>query len=198
VTYPAPPPHPAPSGIIQPLPYHSYAGYAIATGPAPGLAYAGFWIRFVAYLIDGFILDIPLVIVFVIVAATTLPGAHCTLTPLAAGQTAYASYAISCENLGALITGLGIAGTLSLLIPLLYFVVLWGRWGRTVGQKLLGLRVVDANTGTRISYTRALLRYVGVFIASIPFSLGLMWAGWDARKQGWHDKIAGTFVVKAL
>jgi uncharacterized RDD family membrane protein YckC len=40
------------------------------------------------------------------------------------------------------------------------------------------------------------LRYVGFVISIIPLAIGLIWAGFDPRKQGWHDKIAGTYVVR--
>jgi len=57
------------------------------------------------------------------------------------------------------------------------------------------MRVVDANTGKSIGFVRGIVRGIGYIIASIPVGLGLFWAGWDPRKQEWHDKIAGTVVV---
>jgi uncharacterized RDD family membrane protein YckC len=81
-----------------------------------------------------------------------------------------------------------------LVVSVLYFVVLWSRGG-TIGQRLLKLRVVDATTGVNISMGKACLRYVGLIIAAIPCYLGLFWVIWDPRKQGWHDKIAGTVVT---
>jgi uncharacterized RDD family membrane protein YckC len=68
--------------------------------------------------------------------------------------------------------------------------------GASLGQKALGMRVVNAANGQRIDIGKAVLRYVGFVISALPFALGLIWAGFDARKQGWHDKIAGTFVVR--
>jgi uncharacterized RDD family membrane protein YckC len=61
---------------------------------------------------------------------------------------------------------------------------------------MLGLRVTKTD-GTGLDLGRSLLRYVGLIIASIPIGLGLAWVGWDPQKQGWHDKIAGTYVIKA-
>jgi len=48
----------------------------------------------------------------------------------------------------------------------------------------------------RIDFFRGLLRYVGFIIAAIPLLIGLIWAAFDSRKQGWHDKIAGTVVIR--
>ena len=79
-------------------------------------------------------------------------------------------------------------------VLLLYYPVLWGLGG-SLGHRILGMRVVDANTGKLIGIPRGILRLIGYLIAEIPFGLGLFWAGWDPRKQGWHDKIAGSVVV---
>jgi uncharacterized RDD family membrane protein YckC len=82
-----------------------------------------------------------------------------------------------------------------LLVPLLYDILLWAVGG-TLGQRALGLRVVNAATGGNLGHARSLLRYVGSIIATIPIYLGLIWAGFDPRKQGWDDKIAGSFVLR--
>jgi len=58
--------------------------------------------------------------------------------------------------------------------------------------------VVDANTGGGISVGRALLRYIGILIGTWVLFIGLIWVAFDARKQGWHDKMASTFVVKRI
>lgn len=57
-------------------------------------------------------------------------------------------------------------------------------------------QVVDAQTGATVTVGQAMLRYLGYFIAMLPLGLGIFWIGFDRRKQGWHDKIAGTVVVK--
>jgi len=49
--------------------------------------------------------------------------------------------------------------------------------------------------GSKLDITTAALRYVGQIIAAIPVGLGFLWVIWDAQKQGWHDKIAKTYVV---
>ena len=53
-----------------------------------------------------------------------------------------------------------------------------------------------AENGQAIDIGKAVLRYVGFVISIIPLAIGLIWAGFDPRKQGWHEKIAGTYVVR--
>jgi len=85
---------------------------------------------------------------------------------------------------------------LPVLVLGVYWVLTWSLMGASLGQKALGMRVVNAANGQRIDIGKAVLRYVGFVISAIPLALGLIWAGFDARKQGWHDKIAGTLVVR--
>jgi uncharacterized RDD family membrane protein YckC len=63
---------------------------------------------------------------------------------------------------------------------------------------VLGLRVVDAATGQNIGIGRAIGRFVGFLISSAVLDIGLIWAAFDPRKQGWHDKMASTFVVRKV
>lgn len=89
------------------------------------------------------------------------------------------------------------ANGLGLLIDVVYFVGLWTYWnGQTLGNKLLGIRVVKTD-GSPVNLVTALVRYVGVILAAIPLLIGLIWVAFDREKQGWHDKIAGTYVVRA-
>jgi uncharacterized RDD family membrane protein YckC len=60
----------------------------------------------------------------------------------------------------------------------------------------LNIRVVKTD-GSYLDYPGAFLRYIGFFISCLVFLIGVIWAAFDAQKQGWHDKIAGTYVVKA-
>ncbi|UCF87994.1 MAG: RDD family protein, partial [bacterium] len=79
---------------------------------------------------------------------------------------------------------------------ILYFTLLTGEGGQTLGKMLLGIRVVAEN-GSRVGYGRSLLRAIA-YIVSFFFGtfLGFLWALWDRKNQAWHDKIAGTIVVK--
>ena len=70
-----------------------------------------------------------------------------------------------------------------------------GRTGQTVGKRALGVRVLDARTGTPIGVGRAIGRHFGKIISAIPCGLGYLWMLWDPNKQTWHDKMVGSYVV---
>jgi len=61
---------------------------------------------------------------------------------------------------------------------------------------VLRLKLVDAKTGNRLSIGQAVGRYFAYILAAIPLLLGYIWVGIDKRKQGWHDKLAGTVVIR--
>jgi uncharacterized RDD family membrane protein YckC len=83
------------------------------------------------------------------------------------------------------------------IIGLLYYAILWSSSGQTLGKKLVGVKVVT-DDGTPPGFFRALLRFIiGYPISGLIIYLGFLWVIWDANKQGWHDKIFGTHVVKA-
>lgn len=68
--------------------------------------------------------------------------------------------------------------------------------GQTPGKVLLGIRVVKAN-GAPLSAIDVVIRYIGYYINTFFIFIGWLWAVWDGNHQGWHDKLAGTYVVKA-
>ena len=85
---------------------------------------------------------------------------------------------------------------MSFLITLGYFAVFEGSGsGQTVGKRLVGIRVVDFETGAPIPYGRAFARTIGRWISGLVFLLGYLWMLWDPNRQTWHDKIASTTVV---
>lgn len=102
-------------------------------------------------------------------------------------------YAIIAQLISDLVT----LQSLNLLIGLVYFVYFWSATGggQTPGMRVFGLRVVKTD-GSALDYVRAFIRYVGLIISFIVFAIGVIWVAFDANKQGWHDKIAGTYVVK--
>lgn len=85
---------------------------------------------------------------------------------------------------------------LQYVLPAVLVIVLWKRFGATPGKMLISARVVDAKTLGPISTRQAIVRYIGYFVSMIPFMLGFIWVAFDRRKQGWHDKIAGTVVIE--
>ncbi len=85
----------------------------------------------------------------------------------------------------------------SWLSLLLYYWLFTGLKGQTPGKMALGIKVVNAR-GERPSLGDAALREIaGKLISTIVVCLGFLWIAWDKNKQGWHDNIAGTYVVKA-
>ena len=143
-----------------------------AAQPAePELEYVGFWARVVAALID----TVMLVII-------TMP-----LTYLAYGRFSSAESALPLGSLDVLINW---------LLPAVIIIWLWNKLQATPGKMALSARIVDADTGKAPTLTQFVIRYVGYFVSTIPLCLGLIWVGVDARKQGWHDKMARTVVVR--
>ncbi len=85
---------------------------------------------------------------------------------------------------------------LQLVVPLLYYWLFTGLKGQTPGKMLVGIKVVNAQ-GDRPGLALAALREIlGKLVSAIVFYLGFLWIAWDRQKQGWHDKIADTYVVK--
>lgn len=81
------------------------------------------------------------------------------------------------------------------LLPALLIIFFWMKYQATPGKLLFDCDVVDACTGSPLTLAQTILRYLGYFISALPLGLGFLWIIWDKRKQGWHDKIAGTVVV---
>lgn len=87
-----------------------------------------------------------------------------------------------------------LAAITGIVLSLLYFVASWMRSGQTIGKMTLGLKVVDSDGG-KLGLGQALLRYVGYIVSSLIASLGFLWIAYDGKHQGWHDKIARSYVV---
>ena len=77
----------------------------------------------------------------------------------------------------------------------IYHLVLWTWKGTTVGGVIVGLRIVRED-GSPINFAVAAVRLLGGFFSAALFFLGFFWAGWSADRQSWHDKIAGTVVIR--
>jgi uncharacterized RDD family membrane protein YckC len=83
-----------------------------------------------------------------------------------------------------------------LIFSLLYFTYFHGAAGQTLGKGLLKIKTVQTS-GEPINFKIAFIRWTGYLISGIAMYLGFIWVIFDKNKQGWHDKIAGTYVVKA-
>ncbi|MFW1677423.1 RDD family protein [Pontibacter sp. JAM-7] len=82
------------------------------------------------------------------------------------------------------------------MVPFVLTVAFWLRFLATPGKLLTGLKIVDAETGDRMHLRQAVLRYVGYPLAMLPMGLGILSIARDPKRQGWHDKLAGTVVVR--
>ncbi len=173
---PAAPEQPASPPSVTPPP----AAPPPAAPPAPATAaaaptYGGFWIRFLALFLDGIIIGV------VSSALAPIFGVGQIVTTTTGTTAVQINYTYN---------------ALGALLGLLYFIGFWSFRGQTPGMIPFRLRVVRAADGSRPDWVVSLLRYVGLIISIIPLFLGLIWAAFDSRKQGWHDKIAGTLVIR--
>jgi uncharacterized RDD family membrane protein YckC len=185
-------------------PFAAPAGAAMQRpGPAPGLEYAGFFWRLLGYILDRIILfaiEAPVTIPFVYVPIAQYYNDH----PAPAGQ----SIATLPTSLS---TRFLLIGLLGAAVSALYFGGLVAWQGRTLGQRAMGTFVVRAEDGGKLPTERSFLRAVffwgpdvlGVIptvgsIAGLVALIGLISAAWDQRKQGWHDKLGRSLVVKEV
>jgi uncharacterized RDD family membrane protein YckC len=133
--------------------------------------YAGFWIRVWASLIDT-------VLMLVIVVPLLL-----------------AAYGREYLNSTALIAG-PLDFLLTWVFPALGVILFWIYRSATPGKMAVGARIVDERTRERPTNGQLIGRYFGYYVSLLPLGLGFLWVGWDSRKQGFHDKLAGTVVVR--
>lgn len=93
--------------------------------------------------------------------------------------------------------GFDAPAVISFVLFILYFTLFTADGGQTLGKRLLGIRVVLRDGGS-ISQRTAFLRTIGYLLSGFFGTfLGFLWALWDRSNQTWHDKIAGTVVVRA-
>lgn len=138
-----------------------------------GVEYVGFWARVLAAIIDS-------VCAFAII-----------------GPVLFAVYG---RNYLELVSDKLVAGPVDFLIqyifPAVAVIIFWLTRQATPGKMVIGARVVDAGTLGKLGTGQAIGRYLGYYASIIPLMLGLIWVGFDRRKQGWHDKLAGTVVIR--
>ncbi|RJP82923.1 MAG: RDD family protein [Desulfobacteraceae bacterium] len=133
--------------------------------------YAGFWVRFGAVLIDliilAIVIGVPLSLIY--------------------GKEYWLG-----EKL--------IYGTwdflLSYAFPFIATIWFWRRSFGTPGKMALKLKIVDAGTGNKLTVAQSIGRYFAYILSALPLCLGFIWVGIDSRKQGWHDKLAGSVVIR--
>jgi uncharacterized RDD family membrane protein YckC len=152
-----------------------------ATPPATSGAggYGGFWIRVVAYIIDGILLNILLGVLGLVTGVSLIPTHFTDL------DTADA------------LSAMGTMQTVSLVVTWLYFALMESSArGATIGKMAVGLRVVT-DQGDRLSFLHATGRFFAKFISALLLCIGFIMVAFTDRKRGLHDIIASTLVVKA-
>lgn len=82
------------------------------------------------------------------------------------------------------------------VLPAIAVILFWSYKSATPGKMATKLTIVDAKTGAKPSTGQFIGRYLGYYFSMIPLFLGIIWVGIDKRKQGWHDKLAGTVVIR--
>jgi uncharacterized RDD family membrane protein YckC len=75
-----------------------------------------------------------------------------------------------------------------------YYVVAWKNSGTTIAKFIFGQKVISSD-GKDLTWGKAVRRYIGYIVSLVALSIGFLWIAFDGKRQGWHDKIAGTYVV---
>ncbi|MBN2108617.1 MAG: RDD family protein [Deltaproteobacteria bacterium] len=160
--------------------FHCGASLEVRTAAAPAGAaasvlYGGFWRRFWACMLDGIVLGFVSMLVY---------GAGLGIVGYIAPEIEDPAKALLIPQL--------VANT---ILKAFYFIYFHALSGQTVGKLALGLKVVGRDGGA-IGFALATVRYFGSFISLLCAGLGFVWIAFDSRRQGWHDKMAGSFVVR--
>jgi uncharacterized RDD family membrane protein YckC len=137
----------------------------------PEMEYVGFWPRVGAMIIDSILIAI---LTFPLLTMIYGP-AYWTTQGLIKGPADF---------------------VISWVLPAIAVIWFWIETGQTPGKMAIGARIVDAEAGGELTLNKAALRYVGYFVSMFVLFLGCIWVGFDPRKQGWHDHMAGTVVVR--
>jgi uncharacterized RDD family membrane protein YckC len=135
------------------------------------LEYVGFWPRVGATIVDCILIEIITLPVF------------------------FAFYGSAVLGSDKLIEG-PMDFLLTYVFPVVATILFWFWKQATPGKMLLAAKIVDEKTGGEPSIGQYLIRYIGYVICVVPLFLGIIWVAFDPKKQGWHDKMAGTVVVR--
>jgi uncharacterized RDD family membrane protein YckC len=175
----------APAAVVSP---HAGVGAIVY---ATNVTYAGFWLRLVAHLVDGFIVGIAML--FLVVPLFFLMGGAAVITsfPRRGGEQPDPA------QIGAFLSLIFVLAGVSVIGQWLYYAYLEsGEKQATWGKQMLGLYVTDL-AGTRVTFGRASGRFFAKLISGlIPLGIGYIMAGLTERKQALHDMIASCLVLR--
>jgi uncharacterized RDD family membrane protein YckC len=158
--------------------------------------YAGFWIRFVAFLIDSLLVCVIIIPLLIALYGTQYftwikPFIDTYMEGL---STLSVDLLLQAQAMAEQERGRGDYIVIYIL-PLIALVVFWIYRSATPGKILLKMKIVDARTGADPTATQCVIRFLGYFVSMFTL-LGFLAIGSDSRKQGWHDKLAKTVVIK--
>ncbi|MCH7337642.1 RDD family protein [Acinetobacter sp. NIPH 2699] len=139
--------------------------------------YAGFWIRVGAAILD------TIIIIVALIPFTMIFGG---------GSTTVSSDGLSSFQL------MSTFDWIWQIVTAAFYIFCWVKFAGTPGKRLLRLKVLDEKTGEHVSVGQGIIRYIGYFPATLVLFIGLIWVAFDPKKQGWHDKMAKTVVVREL
>jgi len=156
---------------------------------APRVEYGGFWLRFLAYLVDGAVILIGICVVAIPLVFLTGLGAYLSNINPEQDWNENGAWAI--------IAVIFLLATASLVVTWLYHALMeCSEWQATVGKKVLGLVVTDME-GRRVSFWRATGRHFAKIVTNmIPLLIGYILAGFTDKKQALHDMIAGCLILR--
>lgn len=145
------------------------------------IRYLGFWARLVAFLVDSTVASIALAPLVTHLLGAVIMTDYNLADP---------------DELRLLLVKLSSQLLVDLLFMGVIFILLWIFFNATPGKMLFRAVIVDADTLQAPRVWQNIVRYLGYFLSLLPFGLGFLWIGFDRRKQGWHDKLAGTVVIR--
>ncbi len=125
------------------------------------------------WILDSIIVGVPLTIILSLLGLGDASGGE-------------GSFSVQLGSAGSLLESVLFGG---------YMVYMWSRRGATIGQGIVGVRVVKTD-GSALTIGNGVLRYIGIIISAMAFLIGLIWVAFHKQKQGWMDLIAGTYVIK--
>ena len=151
--------------------------------------YAGFWLRFVAYIIDNIILSIvQWIVILPLLGIFGLGFATADYDNMSDSEMA--------GMIAGAVAGMGSAIILLSILQLLYFTIMEAsKYQATFGKMALGIIVTDDN-GKPLDFVKSLIRNLGKIVSSAIFMIGYILAGFTPKKQALHDMIGGALVVK--
>jgi uncharacterized RDD family membrane protein YckC len=145
--------------------------------------YAGFWFRLAAILIDGVVLwGINYIMTGIWNIISGIPWTSSAVNQLG-------------DSITPAITHVGLRWLAFVIIFCAYFVGFWGWRGQTPGKMLTRTKITLLD-GSRIGWNRAIARFIGYLISALFLLIPFLWIAFDTRKQGIHDKLAGTYVIR--